>query len=303
MNTIEYMATQATTEFQQINHEFEEDDGMLWVYLDSTPKPCVTPQLVDEIRSLHRTIEVNNGMFPGKNGMQKVKYHILDSHVNGVFSLGGDLAYFLKCLQTKDEVAITNYARNCINAIYPIMVNFNQSIVTISLVRGSALGGGFEIALSGDVIIAERQAQMGFPEILFNTFPGMGAFQTLAARIGLQAATRMIQSGKLYSAEELYEKGVVDILVDENCGEEAVYAFTQNHSRRWNGNMAIQHVTERLKNYDYQEMMDICCNAWVESVFNMTDKDIRTVQRLLRGQDRYRPTGGVQMPALEAKAS
>ena len=113
----------------------------------------------------------------------------------------------------------------------------------------------------------------------------------------------MIQSGKLYSAEELYEKGVVDILVDENCGEEAVYAFTQNHSRRWNGNMAIQHVTERLKNYDYQEMMDICCNAWVESVFNMTDKDIRTVQRLLRGQDRYRPTGGVQMPALEAKAS
>ncbi len=303
MNTIEYMATQTTNEFQHINHEFEEDDGMLWVYLDSSPKPCVTPQLVDEIRSLHRTIEVNNGMFPGKNGMKKVKYHILNSHVNGVFSLGGDLAYFLKCLETKDEVAMTNYARNCINAIYPIMVNFNQPIVTISLVKGSALGGGFEIALSGDVIIAERQAQMGFPEILFNTFPGMGAFQTLSARIGLQAATRMIQSGKLYSAEELYEKGIVDILVDEHCGEEAVYAFVQGHSRRWNGNMAIQHVTERLKNYDYQEIMDICCNAWVESVFNMTEKDIRTVQRLLRGQDRYRPTGGVQMPALEARAS
>lgn len=303
MNTLEFIAKQATHDLQHINYQFEEDEGMLWVYLDSFPKPCVTPQLVNDIRALHGTIEVNSGRFPGKKGMQPVKYHILDSHIDGVFSLGGDLAYFLKCLETKDKAAMTNYARNCINAIYPIMINFDLPIVTISLVRGSALGGGFEIALAGDVIIAERHAQMGFPEILFNTFPGMGAFQSLSARIGLQPATRMIQSGKLYTAEELYEMGVVDILVDENCGEEAVYSFVHNHARRWNGHMAIQHVSERLKAYDYQEIMDICCNNWVDSVFNMSDKDIRTVQRLLRSQKRYVPTGGLQVPVAEAKAS
>ena len=66
------------------------------------------------------------------------------------------------------------------------MTNFGLPIVTISLVRGNALGGGFEIALSGDVIIAERSAMMGFPEILFNCFPGMGAFQTLSSRVGLE---------------------------------------------------------------------------------------------------------------------
>ena len=176
------------------------------------------------------------------------------------------------------------------------MVNFNQPLVTISLVRGSALGGGFEIALSGDVIIAERSAQLGFPEILFNTFPGMGAYQSLSSRIGLQKASKLIASGKLYPAEELHDMGIIDVLVDDNCGEEAVYSYIQNHNKHWNGHMAMQAVTNRLKSYDYQEIMDICCNEWVESVFNMSDRDMRTVARLLRSQARYVPQDNA-MPA------
>ncbi len=299
MNTLEFASKKVAHNFKHINYEFEEDDGLLWVYLDAYPRPCVTPQLVDDIRTLHRTIEVNRGNFPTANGMQEVKYHILDSHTDGVFSLGGDLAYFLECLKSKDKVALTNYARNCINAIYPIMVNFNQQLVTISLVRGSALGGGFEIALSGDVIIAERSAQLGFPEILFNTFPGMGAYQSLSSRIGLQQASKLIASGKLYPAEELYDMGVIDVLVDDNCGEEAVYSYVHNHKKHWKGHMAMQAVTNRLKAYDYQEIMDICCNDWVESVFDMSDRDMRTVERLLRSQARYVP----QDTAMPAPAS
>lgn len=182
---------------------------------------------------------------------------------------------------------MTEYARDCVNAIYPIMVNFNLPIVTISLVRGNALGGGFEIALSGDVIIAERHAQMGFPEILFNTFPGMGAFQSLSSRVGLHKATKMIQSGQLYSAQELYDLGIVDILVDDHCGEEAVHQYIQQREKHWNGYMAMQQVTQELRNYDYQQIMDICSRSWVDSVFSMSEKDIRTLGRLLRSQKRY----------------
>ena len=126
------------------------------------------------------------------------------------------------------------------------MTNFGLPIVTISLVRGNALGGGFEIALSGDVIIAERSAMMGFPEILFNCFPGMGAFQTLSSRVGLNKAHKLISSGNLYSAEELYDMGVVDVLVDDHCGEEAVYCYVQNHNKNWNGNMAMQKIVQSM---------------------------------------------------------
>ena len=287
MNTIEFSSKKLLKDFQHINYEFDKHDGVMWVYLDSYPRPCVTPKLVDEIRMLHRSIEVNQGSFPVNGTMEKVKYHVLDSHTQGVFSLGGDLEFFLKCLEEENREMMIEYAVNCINAIYPIMVNFNLPIVTISLVRGSALGGGFEIALSGDVIIAERSAQLGFPEILFNSFPGMGGFQSLSSKIGLNKACKLISSGKLYSAEDLYAEGVVDILVDDNCGDDAVYSYIQNHNKHWNGYMAMQSVTQRLKAYNYQESIDICCNSWVDTVFKMTDKDKRTVSRLIKSQARY----------------
>ena len=228
--------------------------------------------------------------------METVKYHVLDSLSPHVFSLGGDLSFFLDCLNSKDKEAMTEYARTCINAIYPLMNSFDLPIVTISLVRGNALGGGFEIALSGDVIIAEQSVQMGFPEILFNCFPGMGAFYTLSNRVGLTKAKKMIASGKLYSAEELYELGVVDILVDDHYGAEAVYEYVSKHNKYWHGHMAMQKVERRLNNYNYKELMDVCCNDWVETVFNLSDKDIRTVSRLLRSQERYIPGDEKVMP-------
>ena len=180
------------------------------------------------------------------------------------------------------------------------MVNFNLPIVTISLVCGNALGGGFEIALSGDVIIAESSAQMGFPEILFNLFPGMGAYQMLAHRVGLGKANKIITSGKLYSAEELYELGIVDMLVDDGSGVQAVYSYIQNHGKHWNGFMAIQQVLHKIKCYDYDELLDICCNTWVNAVFNISDKDIRTMSRFIRSQQRFIPYERYMPPACMA---
>ncbi len=286
MNTICF-SSKKKHNLQHINYDFDSDDGIMWVYLDAYPRPCVTPELVNDIRTIHRTIEINNGYFPIQENLEPVHYHVLDSNSEDVFSLGGDLAYFLSCLEKNDKPAMKNYARNCINAIYPIMVNFNLPIVTISLVRGNALGGGFEIALSGDVIIAERSTQMGFPEILFNCFPGMGAFQSLSSKIGLNKAHQLISSGKLYNATELYELGVVDILVDDNCGEASVYSYIHNHKKHRNGYMAMQYVTQKLKHFNHKELMDICCDLWVDTVFNISDKDIRTISRLLRSQQRY----------------
>jgi len=52
--------------------------------------------------------------------------------------------------------------------------NLFLPLTTISLAQGDALGGGFEAALSCSVIIAERRARFGFPEVMFNLFPGMG---------------------------------------------------------------------------------------------------------------------------------
>lgn len=302
MNTLNFAAKKAAHKLEHVDYEFDSDDGILWVYLDSFPRPCVTPELVDDIRSIQRMLEINNGRFPAGNNMETVRYHVLDSHVPGVFSLGGDLSYFLKCIHSGDKPAIEKYARNCINAIYPIMANFNLPIVTISLVRGNALGGGFEIALSGDVIIAERSAQMGFPEILFNLFPGMGAVQMLSRRIGMHRAGKMIASGKLYSAEELYDLGIVDVLADDGCGQEAASSYISNHSKHWNGHMALQQVMQKIERYDHDELMEICSRTWVDAVFNITEKDVRTISRLIRSQEKFAVYES-RPPVVQASAS
>src|SRR3712207_4090014 len=98
-------------------------------------------------------------------------------------------------------------------------------VITVALVQGDALGGGFECALAHDLIVAERSAKFGLPEVLFNLFPGMGAYSFLSRRIGRQAAERMILSGRVHTAEELHEMGLVDVLAPDGEGEEAVLDF------------------------------------------------------------------------------
>ena len=63
---------------------------------------------------------------------------------------------------------------------------------------------------------------MGLPEILFNLFPGMGAYSLLARRIGLRAAEELILSGKVLPAAKLHEMGIVDVLAKDGEGEAAV---------------------------------------------------------------------------------
>ena len=118
-----------------------------------------------------------------------VNYYVAGSRVPGVYNLGGDLAYFMQCIERRDRDALMSYATLCVDNLYPRIQNyFIPNLITIALVQGDALGGGFEGALANNVIIAEEQAKMGLPEILFNLFPGMGAYSLLARRVGPRLA-------------------------------------------------------------------------------------------------------------------
>ena len=124
-------------------------------------------------------------------------------------------------------------------------MGFDCGIVTIGLVQGDALGGGLEAALSCNFIIAERGVKMGLPEVIFNLFPGMGAYSLLSRRLGMAMAERIIFSGRLYSAEEMYELGVVDLVVDPGCGDKAVRDYIAD-PRNHNARQAIFRARQRI---------------------------------------------------------
>ncbi|MGW5239980.1 enoyl-CoA hydratase/isomerase family protein [Monashia sp. NPDC004114] len=86
-------------------------------------------------------------------------------------------------------------------------------VPAVAAVDGFALGGGFELALSCDVVIAGEGALVGLPEVSVGVIPGGGGTQLLVRRVGWSRAARAIFSAARLSAREAFEIGAVDEVV------------------------------------------------------------------------------------------
>jgi len=89
--------------------------------------------------------------------------------------------------------------------------NMNKPV--IAAVNGFALGGGFEVALMCDIIYASDKPKVGFPETTLGIFPGFGGTQRAAKLCGLAKAKELIFTGKMISAQEAYEIGLINKVV------------------------------------------------------------------------------------------
>lgn len=90
----------------------------------------------------------------------------------------------------------------------------------IAVVEGKALGGGFELALLADVILASKNAVFALPEITLGLIPGIGGTQNLARIVGSKVAMKMILSGESINAEEAHRLNIAT-LIDPERGTSA----------------------------------------------------------------------------------
>ena len=93
-------------------------------------------------------------------------------------------------------------------------------VPALAAVDGFALGGGFEIALSCDLVICGDAAVVGLPEVSVGVIPGGGGTQLLTRRVGWSRAARMIFTAERYEAERAHRLGVVDELVPAGTARE-----------------------------------------------------------------------------------
>lgn len=105
----------------------------------------------------------------------------------------------------------------------------------LAAVNGFALGGGFEIALSCDMILASDVAKMGLPEVFLSLVPGGGGTQRLIHKMSINRAKEMLFTGGQYSAKTLAEWGVVNQVFEEETFEKEVTLFAQKLTRRPSG--------------------------------------------------------------------
>src|SRR5437868_1380144 len=220
----------------QYQTEFEPATGTVWGYFNPRGTACFSLGLLKDILAHDQRLAAAGGRIDVEGAPQQVSYYVTASRVARVFNLGGDLALFVLLIKARDREALAHYAKLCIDNMYPRTQNFFcPTLTNIALVQGDALGGGFECALASDLIVAEESAQLGFPEILFNLFPGMGAYSLLSRRIGMRAAQELILSGRILPAAELHRIGVVDVLAKDGEGAAAVRHWTTANAKRRNG--------------------------------------------------------------------
>jgi DSF synthase len=271
--------------YSQINVHYQQSQRALWYEMAPQPKPCFNPTLLKDLRGFIASVRAATGKVPTLPLSPDIKYVIGTSAYSNVFSLGGDLALFHECIQNRDSDSLKAYARLCIELLHDNLNDFDRDLTTISLIKGTAVGGGMEMALSSTVVIAERSAEMGLPEILFGLFPGMGAYQLLARRVGITQAEKMIKSGNMYKAEELYAMGVIDILAEDGAGEHAVTEYIARQDAAYQTNRAIH----KMRRMHFQIRLDdllAVSEWWVEAAMNLSERQLKLMQRIARSQTR-----------------
>ncbi|MBW3550516.1 MAG: crotonase/enoyl-CoA hydratase family protein [Proteobacteria bacterium] len=267
----------------------EDARSVYWCYMHANAittnaRACFSMPLVDEIIGYQR--DLGKQLREGAAARPSTQLpHVVLASDSDVFNLGGDLELFCQSIRNSDREGLLTYARQCVIGVHAFHAGLGAGAHSIALVQGNALGGGFEAALSCHTIVAEEGALMGLPEVLFDLFPGMGAYSFLCKRIAPRQAEKIMLEGNLFSSEELHRMGLVDVLVPKGQGVQAVEEVIRANRRIPHARAAMHQVREIAQAVTLQEMMQIT-EIWVETALKLGEKSLRTMDRLVRAQVR-----------------
>lgn len=267
----------------------ETERSVYWIHMHanlvaSPGRACFSQRLVEQITEYQQEL---GARLRRENAMRRdtlLPHVVLASDVD-VFNLGGDLELFCRLIRQQDRAALLSYARQCVLGVYAFYAGLNAGAHSIALVQGNALGGGFEAALSCHTIVAEEGVMMGLPEVLFDLFPGMGAYSFMCKRITPALAEKIMLEGNLYSAEELHQMGLVDIVTPKGEGPQAVEEIIRANRRIPHARAAMHQVRQLAQGVSLDELMRIT-EIWVDTAMQLGEKSLRTMDRLVRAQSR-----------------
>ncbi|MFC3549538.1 crotonase/enoyl-CoA hydratase family protein [Lysobacter cavernae] len=265
----------------------EADRGVYWCHMHAGAAPgrraCFSTALVDDIIEYQRNL--GDRLRLGSRMAASSLPHVVLASDSDAFNLGGDLELFCRLIRSGDRDGLLTYARQCVRGVHAFHAGLDAGVHSIALVQGDALGGGFEAALSCHTIVAEEGALMGLPEVLFDLFPGMGAYSFLCKRITPHQAEKLMLEGNVYTSEEMHRMGLVDVLVPKGHGVEAVEDVIRANRRIPHARAAMHQVRALAQAVTLDEMMRIT-EIWVDTALQLGEKSLRTMDRLVRAQSR-----------------
>lgn len=263
----------------------EPESGILWARMRHAERACYTPELMRDMREVQQLLR---DLFNGRDAAEvPFRWLVWASDAPRAWSLGGDLTNFTRMIRSGDEAGLRAYAHLAIDILHDNHVALDLPILTVGLIQGDAIGGGFEAMLTDDVVIAECGAKFGLPEILFNLFPGMGAYSFLRRKVGPQLARQLIEDGQTRSADEVKALGLIDVVCDAGEGEAALRAYIEENGRRFATLRTLKCVRDRVDPVTRRELTDVV-DMWVDLAMGLGEADLRRMDCLARVQQRKR---------------
>jgi len=268
--------------YNEIELSHDPQGQAVWCYMRPKGRASFTPPLLHELNAMIRSLQRAHST---PYSPPSLRYFVFGSRLPKIYNFGGDLKYFAEKIRCRDREGLRRYAYDCVDLVYYMWTGFELPVVTITLVQGNALGGGFECALSFNVIVAEKSARFGLPEILLNLFPGMGAYSFISRKLDAGSAERMILSGQIYTAEQLHAMGLIDVLAEDGQGEAAVREYIARHAKHHAVHRSIRAVRNRVMPLTLDELRDVA-DIWVDQALTLEETDLRKMERLCAAQDR-----------------
>lgn len=252
-----------------IKHDYKNE--ILWIEIGSDDELFYSYETIcnfyDSLDSIKNVIET-----------KKLTHVFFKSSNKKVWSMGGDLEMFLNCIKNNDVHQLRDYAYKCVKIVCDINNGFRSNAIVVSILQGNAFGGGFECALSTHYILAEEHVKFSFPESLFGTFPGMGAYSLLTRKVGFFKAHEMINSSKKWDAHELFNLKLVTHIAKTQKGiADAIDLKAKNIFTSKN---QFETVCSNLKVDELREIVDI----WINQVMSLDTNKIEFMRKLIDAQ-------------------
>ncbi len=180
-------------------------DGVAIAWLANGQMNSISPQVIEDLGKVWKQVKDRSS----GEGAVPVRALVIASSNPFLFSAGADIKAFTSMDASSGEQLI-----DAAHALFRELGS--EGIATIAAVNGLAFGGGCELAMACDVRIAARSATFGQPEIKLGIIPGFGGTQRLPRLVGENKALEMNLIGDPILAEEAFELGLVNRMVEDH---------------------------------------------------------------------------------------
>jgi enoyl-CoA hydratase len=190
-------------------------DALSWELKNGVVELALHRAPCNEIGSL--TLEELEQFVTALAGLEKEAHAlILHSELKAGFCAGADLRELYQRSQGLERKDATDGVRDYLERIHRVLNAIDASpLTTIAAVHGVTFGGGFELALVCDLIIADKMARFCFPELRLGLIPGFGGIPRLKRDLGNAVVRDLLLTGRSFNATKVQQAGLVSQIVAE----------------------------------------------------------------------------------------